>query len=192
MYQLEKLADVILQLIDENVVIGGKVALQLHGLKMTDEPKDIDFIIYNPTAKQFAFLNAIRPFDLCKDHPFERDSYPTDQLKVMKFKKNDIAFDIIQEKCQIPKNLLTYRIKDSFSTDSKQEIINATYSDEVSVLSAKDRIREIYFKIQSIKEVIKAKVSYTWDKKKEDGLHTYMRSKDLLDLIDLKNQNFNV
>ena len=161
-WKLKKFLPLIESLKDTNLVIGGKSALRLHGIKMSCDPKDIDFIIYEPTIAQIAVLNHIRPFDITK-RPDDARDYPIEKLKVMKFEIAGNFLDIIIEYKPMPNDLLCISVPDQGE-----------------------------FFVQSVDRVIDAKMSYAWDKKKEDGLHTFMRSKDLTDLIDLKNSNFNV
>ena len=47
---------------ERNVIIGGSVALMLHGLQIGREPGDLDLVIYTPTDRQMIVLSDSRTF----------------------------------------------------------------------------------------------------------------------------------
>lgn len=55
---------------EDNVVIGGSVALQFHGFSVA--PNDIDLIIYSPSERQKELLKILAV--ACKDNPFPYDT----------------------------------------------------------------------------------------------------------------------
>jgi hypothetical protein len=161
-YALHHLRSLIAEFHDENCVIGGMHALLAHGLQMSREPVDLDLIIYNPTGKQLNTLKYFKHFDLINDRNLDA-GYTKADIKAYKFKKGDLFLDIIVEhNKQTPQHLL------QFASNG------------------------IIYKIQSIELVIAAKRSYFFEKKDSDGLKKYIRDKDALDMIDLKNNNFNL
>lgn len=154
----------IFQLLHTNVVIGGTNALLQHGLKISRTPSDLDLIIYQPTEEQLQILKTISVFDLIKNRP---ELQYGDLQKAIKIEKDGLFLDIITELGPTPQNLLYYRYG---------------YGDK-------------FLQIQSIENVIKAKVSYKFERmsdSRDKNLTKYMRSKDLEDLLDLKNSNFNI
>lgn len=154
----------IFQLLHTNVVIGGTNALLQHGLKISRTPSDLDLIIYQPTEEQLQILKTIAVFDLIKDRP---ELQYGNLQKAIKIEKDGLFLDIITETEPTPQNLLYYRYG---------------HSDKL-------------LQIQSIENVIKAKLSYKFERQSDSrdrSLTKYMRSKDLEDLLDLKNSNFNV
>ena len=82
---------------------------------------------------------------------------PEENRRTIKIENNKLVLNIIKEAGGVPRNLLSVNFRNS------------------SIL------------IQSISNVIKAKVGYTMNY--DDG--TYMRAKDMKDLVILKNLNFN-
>jgi hypothetical protein len=163
---------------EPNVIIGGKWALWLHGLNMSQPPADLDIIIYNANPRQRAIFEKLRENDIVSDRPrraVQEVGYEGDTtVKVIKLESNNgLLADIIKEEDTHPdgvESLLTYRIGNTS------------------------------WPVQSIRRVIEAKASYSFSHSgtelpKEEGepikLQKYMRSKDLIDFIDLKNLNFN-
>ena len=90
---------------EENLVLGGSTALNLHGINTNKMPEDLDVIIYLPTGGQLNFLKSIEDFS-----DFEQD---TGYEQVYKFKKvkDDCTFtlDILIEQCPLPENLLLFK-----------------------------------------------------------------------------------
>lgn len=82
--------------------------------------------------------------------------------RVIKLLVNEVNVDIIVSHETLPSNLLLHPI-------------------------SSPQFKGLF--IQSIDEVIKAKISYTLDKD-ERQLNIYRRTKDFADLLDLKNSNF--
>lgn len=146
----------------DNVAIGGYQALKLHGLVLNREPSDLDIIIFQPTPKQIAVLKVLQCFDIIK----RPRGLEFEEIKAFKFKKHDMFMDIIISKQYMPPLL-------SIQFDSG------------------------YFKVNSIMNVIEAKASYKF-RRNEDGpdytneTNTYARAKDMVDLQQLKNINFNI
>lgn len=163
-----------------NVVIGGKWALSLHGLNLASEPADLDIIIYEANSKQRRIFESLRESDRIEDRPkrtIQNVGYDGDTtVKVIKLEsQRGLLADIIKEKDRHPdgvESLLTVKI--------------GAYS----------------YPVQSIKRVIEAKASYSFSHSgkelpKDGGgeplkLKKYMRAKDLVDFLELKNLNFNV
>lgn len=44
---------------DNNVVLGGSMALQLHGINIGREPHDLDIILYKPTQDQIKYVSGL-------------------------------------------------------------------------------------------------------------------------------------
>ena len=122
---------------EDNHVLGGSLALKLHGLNFR-EAQDLDIVIYNPTEKQLQIFETLKPFERKnKDEFYTQRSY--------KYLKSGLAINFLLEfDTDMPLNLLTHSSG---------------------------------WRINSIKEIINAKKNYC-------------RTKDLLDLLDLKNKNF--
>ncbi len=150
--------------IEDNLVIGGSNALKIHGLNISRKCEDLDLIIYNPSERQKKILEGLKFFDIIKDRPIKAIEYPEGVLpKAIKLNGGHYYMDIIIENKTVPEDLLLLKFND------------------------------IYFKIQNIQLTIDAKNSYKWERQggEEISLIKYSRSKDMRDLIDLKNMNFN-
>lgn len=151
----------LLELIDDNVVIGGINALTLHGVIVGREAHDLDIIIYKPTLRQVNLISALNHFNLVKDKNTE-NGYDGTSVNFVKLKKDGYTMDILIERDkEVPNFLLECKFEG------------------------------IYFKIQSVENVISAKASYYF-KSKKDGLTYYSRIKDAVDFQNLKNLNFNL
>ena len=158
--------DLIRSIDDTNIVIGGMHALKLNGLKMNREPNDLDLIIYNPTTKQQDVIKSIKLFETSRPNlTYFTDTHQTNKgQKSYKFEKNGFVLDILIEDKETPKNLLLYKLA-SFD-----------------------------LRIQSVSNVIDAKNSYRHTEHgRAHGVFgpEYVREKDMIDLFDLKNSNFN-
>lgn len=163
-----------------NVILGGKFALQLHGIQMSREPEDLDIIIYDPSSFQIKLFDTLREKnDIIKDRPaavLEKEvdyegNVGRDKVRVIKLESNEGRFmDVILNDRPHPdglNSLLTY---------------NAL---------------GLRWPIQSVHRVIEAKASYGFTfgyLPAKEGVNQikYMRSKDMLDFLDFKNSNFNV
>ena len=155
----------------KNVVLGGSRALLLHGLNITRPVEDLDVIIYKPSLEQKKLLQHLQFFDIVKNRPAHLVAGYTDNmeriLRVIKLKKNNSIIDIISEETDMPEDLLYYKHDD------------------------------IMYPIQNIQKVIDAKNSYRFQAAGElplqaVGKAVYGRMKDVEDLMDLKNSNFNL
>ena len=138
-------------------------ALNLHGIKLHREPNDVDIIIYNPTSEQLVILESLKDLDQITNRPYGQE------VRVIKLKTEYFGLssnlDIIIETENKPQGLL------------------------LTTFSTKDGI--IYIPIQSIENVVKAKSSYKFRVHDDNSTLEYARLKDLKDLIELKNINFN-
>lgn len=162
-----------------NVIIGGKWALWLHGLNMSEPPADLDIIIYNANPKQKRIFDSLRKEDQVKDRPrravMDTDYEGGTTVKVIKLESNNgLLVDIIKE--------------EDIHPDGIESLLTMKFG-------------SLTIPIQSIRRVIEAKASYSFghsgtELPKEGGeplkLQKYMRAKDLIDFLDLKNLNFNV
>lgn len=160
----------------DNVVIGGKCALKLHGLNMSTKPSDLDIIVYAPSQAQYNILNSLREVNTIEDRPsraIETDYDGVQSVKVIKIELADGSkMDIIKES--------------EYHPDGTENLLRMTS-------------KKTSWPIQSIRRVIEAKASYSFSHGKKIGegeteaeLVKYMRAKDLIDFLDLKNLNFNV
>jgi hypothetical protein len=162
-------------IIDNNMVIAGTLALKLHGLNFSRESGDLDIVLYQPTKKQIDILTILSTFQV--ENPFKPiDEYSNnDQNKLLekgiqktiKFMKNGLYIDFILE----------YNKPFPF----------------VDLLQYKYVTKDLnihYFNIQNILLNIMAKNSYILENGR-DQLSIYRREKDMKDLIILKNENFN-
>lgn len=128
---------ILLELIDDNVVIGGINALALHGIIVGREANDLDIIIYNPTPRQTALLSALNHFNMIKDKNTE-NGYDGTNVAFIKLKKDNCKMDILIERDrEVPGFLLRYPFEG--------------YN----------------LKIQSVENVIHAKASYYFKSKKD-------------------------
>lgn len=123
--------------LEKNCVIGGSMALQMHGLNFRDS-NDLDIIIYSPSERQLLIFNHLKPFEIkTKTTSYFQRSF--------KYKKNGYYINfVLEEDLKLPENLL---------------------------------IHQSGWMVNSIKNIVKAKYEYS-------------RTKDLFDLINLKNKNF--
>lgn len=149
---------------DYNVCLAGICALKSHGLILHRDASDLDMVIYKPNEKQRATLDVLSALQI-KQQRFEGmdDDYVRNNQRVYKFKKDGKYLDVILEPTELYLNdCLFYKHGDS------------------------------YYKVQSIKRNIEAKVAYSSQFNDSSGLrNNYARQKDVQDLIALKNLNFN-
>ncbi len=108
---LETFEKLILGLDEHNMSIGGTFALQLHGLKMSKEPGDIDVIIHKPTQRQFDMLNVMN-FANIMDNNTGID-YPN-AMRNYKFKKGEYFINILLVDYHIEPGVLYYKFKENF------------------------------------------------------------------------------
>jgi len=142
-------SSLIQQLNENNIVLGGSVALFLHGINMGNKKiDDLDIIIYNPTQNQEKQLKLLHTFN-------DNENMKYSSKKIYKFQAKGLVLNIILEKSDTPKSLLNW--------DG--------------------------FKIQSIQNVINAKNSYIITTKSGNE---YLRKKDIEDLMNYKESNFNL
>lgn len=149
----------------DNFVIGGSSALRLHGLELGRESSDVDIIIYRPTKGQEKVLNSLRLSNSISNPMFGTKSMDEYRTRVIKLQSKKLfgknyKIDIIISEEEMPKDLLSVMIFD------------------------------YPIKVQSIKNIIRAKASYT---KQVDsrGSTQYISKKDATDFMNLKNLNFN-
>lgn len=178
---LETFAGILKNIDGDNVVIGGTHALKLHGIKMSRPAADLDIILFQPSQHQLQFLDSIRMFNVLADTSFtnrhHKDSeYPIEKVKLMKFKQKmkyypneELALDIIQTHLPLPGGLLLH-LFEPYNTNRE--------------------FKKLY-RVNSVSNIIEAKMNYTFEKKNEEGLKQYIRQKDVIDIMDLKNSNFN-
>jgi hypothetical protein len=145
-----------------NLVLGGSNALKLHGLETGRKSNDVDIIIYRPTTLQMTILNGLRTGSPLFKEKAIDQGYPGRVVS------------------------LTAKL---MGRSYKLDII---LSDEKM---PEDLLSIEFFKypilVQSIKNIIEAKASYT---KQVDtrGSQRYISEKDAVDLMTLKNLNFNL
>jgi len=132
-----------------NVLIGGSLALQLHGLNLDKKPEDIDLVIYKPTPHQEEILDLI---SLIVPNPTSRDKYTRRSYKI---NLGSITLDILVEKhVNIPENLLYYKYQDSIfiKIQSIEKVMEARRSYNELTLRKKDvvssqKLKELNFNI---------------------------------------------
>lgn len=153
---------------DNNIVFAGVNALKLHGLFMNREANDLDVVLFQPTQNQIDYLTNISLFQISKPFGHNGDYLPNEQEEILS----------------------------SLRQKSMKFEHNGLFLD---VLLTKDELPhdllyykafETMWKIQNIALNIEAKNSYSLSRER-DGMSLYRRSKDMEDLIDLKNSNFN-
>ena len=158
----------LIKLNDKNLVLTGKTALLLHGLNMNSTPNDLDVVIYQPNEVQIKLLNDLMPlseFNITSTNENSDGEYgnQADDIKIVKFKKNGFTIDIFTLKTHKPETNLIFKFDG------------------------------IEFFVSGVNDVVKAKSSYCNEKVNSLGFNVkYNRSKDVLDLQDLKNSNFNI
>lgn len=148
-----------------NIIIGGSAALHLHGLNFRDL-LDLDIIIYKPSPAQQLILEGIKAFDTISNYRTQKE-----ERRVIKLQKDRNPTGEKRD----------YQVLDIIIEKDK-EIPSG-------LLTVK--INGITFPVQSIDKVIEAKASYRFHSD-DVNLSNYVREKDLKDLLDLKNDNFNL
>lgn len=140
-----------------NVVIAGSCALELHGLTLGWEPQDLDIVLFDPTPAQL--LEVVNKYDQCADYEAEKTLEANNALpRSYKLKKESQELNIIIAYDEhAPADLMWYMFGG------------------------------LMYKVNSIRNIIDAKLSYSVGRKK-----SYLRAKDMVHLNKLKNLNFNV
>ena len=113
----------------DNIVIGGSLALHMHGLKLGREVADIDVIIYKPTKEQLEVLELLKNFDMVEGRPYG------EEVKCIKLKRtsygDEFTMDILVETVQAPSDLLFADIRGvRYRIQSIDEVIKAKSSYE--------------------------------------------------------------
>ncbi len=86
-----------------NVVAGGSLVLELHGLKLGWEPLDLDIIIFSPTASQLVYVCDSKLFEKCLDYGDEKS------VRSWKRESGSITLNIIfAHKEEVPSGLMYY------------------------------------------------------------------------------------
>jgi len=100
-----------------NIVIGGSVALFLHGIEMGDRMiDDLDIIIYNPIGNQKRQLELLQAVSV-PTHKY------TKERKVLKMRVDLLTLNFISEKEDIPKDV--FMKYEGFLVQSVKNVINA-------------------------------------------------------------------
>ena len=162
------LIDLGCELEDNNIVLAGVNALKLHGLYMSREANDLDVVIFKPTQKQLDYLSCMSFFQQALPDGRSGD-YETEFQKV-RLKEGH------QRVVKFKKNDLFIDIILSDNELPSDLLYYKAFS--------------MMFKIQNIALNIEAKNSYKLESQR-DGFQLYRRAKDMEDMIDLKNSNFN-
>jgi len=149
---------------DSNLFLTGMNALKSHGLVTSRDAIDLDVIIYKPTDKQRKILEILKPlseFHISNERTDYENNVRSD-IKIIKFKRRGISIDIFTTEREGPKGSLLYDYEGTM------------------------------FKVSPIDEIIKAKTSYGREHINTLGVPVLLkRAKDVIDLQDLKNNNFN-
>lgn len=168
-FVLHHFKDIIAEIMDINVVIAGAHALHLHGLILGRLPVDLDLAIYNPTGRQLNALKYWKYFDEIQKRPQGDGPYTEANIRAYKFKKGNYCLDlIIEHQTMVPDDLLCIEYGG------------------------------VYYKVQSVEGVMEAKRRCFFDRKpgswgnEEPAPVRFVRQKDILDYIELKNLNFNI
>lgn len=108
-----------------NVILGGKWALKLHGLNVGSlEKSDIDLIVYNPSREQLELLDVLRI----------AMPYKNQHLKISKYARRSFSIyckltilDFLVDRSPQPENLLTFKFSKSLTLpiQSIDKIIDA-------------------------------------------------------------------
>jgi hypothetical protein len=166
---MKKFLDVFFPLLkdlnDSNLFLTGMNALKSHGLIVQREPLDLDVAIHKPTEKQKHILEILKPlseFHISNERTDYENNVISNDIKIIKFKRKGIEIDIFTTEKEGPQESLLYNY-------------NGTM-----------------FNVSPIDEIIKAKASYGRQYINSLGnVVNLKRAKDVIDLQDLKNSNFN-
>jgi len=169
------------QMMDNNMVLAGTLALRLHGLNISRDSGDLDVVLYQPTKKQLDILTTLSPLQVknpfhdgdCYDNDLRGKLLKNGRQKTIKFQKDGLFIDFILEHDKHLPDFDLLVLK--YESDSCNDVTGI--------------LNKYEFKIQNIFLNILAKNSYILDAR--DGLNIYRREKDMKDLIMLKNENFN-
>lgn len=165
---MKKFLDVFFPLLkdlnESNLFLTGMNALQSHGLVISRDPIDLDVAIHKPTDKQKQILEILKPlseFHISNEITDYENNVRSD-IKIIKFKRKGISIDIFLTEKEGPKESLLYDYEGTM------------------------------FKVSPIDEIIKSKASYGREHINTLGVPVLLkRAKDVIDLQDLKNNNFN-
>lgn len=124
--QLSTFSNLLDNIYESNVVIGGTNALLIHGLVMSRQPGDLDLVIFNPTEKQKTVLKYMKP--LCDAG--ESGYNGADELrKSYKFTINDMVINILIENTNVSSDLLIFKFDGrDYKVQSIKEVIDAKRS----------------------------------------------------------------
>jgi len=172
---MKKLLDVFYPLLQklngENLVLTGSGVLAAHGLVLRREVVDLDVVIYNPTPEQKKYLMDLEPlsvFRFIKNEGYEG----RENINLIKFKKDGLIIDIFTTLENAPEDNLCY-----------------LYNHYICGLPT-----STLFRVSGVKSICDAKQSY--HKKHYNSQicrdEKYNRQKDVIDLQNLKNDNFNI
>lgn len=145
----------------DNVVIAGSNVLQAHGLKLNWTPEDLDIVVFLPTDNQLSEVVDNDKYEVCLSYEeAERREMNKDDFipRSYKMSRKGLTLNIILERDKPRPSSLLYIAH-----------------------------RERYFPVNSIANIISAKVSYA-----SGDVKQFMRAKDMQHLISLKNNNFNL
>lgn len=147
--------------IDDNLVIGGSHALQQHGLNLGDwRPDDLDVIIFSPTTFQIDYVK--NKFNQCADE------YMIDELE------DKAGKEVEPRSYKLTKGMFVMNIIFAYDESMPTDLLFFFHEG-------------VYWRINSISNIIDAKLSYSRGENK-----AYLRQKDIHHMMLLKNYNFNV
>lgn len=154
------------------VVIGGSIALQLHGLIPARRPQDIDLIVYNPSKKTLAYI--LSGMGIADDgHHLQFDEYlytteegvPEDKkVKADPSPRRSYRFTIAEAEMSL--NVL---VETETPAPKEESMLEFSYRSK--------GLHHRHFYVQGIREIIEAKKRYN-------------REKDKFDLKEIAKNNF--
>lgn len=93
-----------------NVVLGGSLVLELHGLKLGWEPQDLDIIIFKPTERQFARVMESTDFEACANSDVQSKAEQRgEHIRSWRSQSGGKTLNVILVNDPLPEDLLLYR-----------------------------------------------------------------------------------
>lgn len=96
---------------DDNIVLGGSMAMILHGINIGRDPRDLDIVLYQPTSRQVDYTNTLHNTEVVgqKHSPFSKDGEEVVRTSLEIVIRNGMHLNILSNSVQLRERYLYYK-----------------------------------------------------------------------------------